>query len=108
MSLNEIDTSAYNPADRPFDFIEEEGKTALVCEQHPLLRKADHRNPRTDGIPDHGGGQRAGCPQAHALPCLRHRGGGRGFRHRQPGRQRRPDLPGTPRACPCGATSSSP
>lgn len=39
VSLNEIDTSAYNPADRPFDFIEEEGKTALVCEQHPLVRK---------------------------------------------------------------------
>jgi predicted Zn finger-like uncharacterized protein len=39
VSLNEIDTSAYNPADRPFDFVEEEGKTALVCEQHPLIRK---------------------------------------------------------------------
>ncbi|MBI5579232.1 MAG: zinc-ribbon domain-containing protein [Deltaproteobacteria bacterium] len=37
--LNEIDTSAYNPTDRPFDFVEEEGKTALVCEQQPLLRK---------------------------------------------------------------------
>ena len=39
VSLNEVDTNAYNPADRPFDFIEEEGKTALVCEQQPLLRK---------------------------------------------------------------------
>ena len=39
VSLNEIDTSAYNPADRPFDFIEEEGKTALVCEPNALLRK---------------------------------------------------------------------
>ena len=39
MSLNEVDTSGYNPADRPFDFIEEEGKTALVCEQQPLLKK---------------------------------------------------------------------
>jgi predicted Zn finger-like uncharacterized protein len=39
VSLNEVDTSAYNAADRPFDFIEEEGKTALVCEQNPLLRK---------------------------------------------------------------------
>jgi CheY-like chemotaxis protein len=39
VSLNEIDTAAYNPADRPFDFVEEEGKTALVCEQHPLIRK---------------------------------------------------------------------
>ncbi|MGE5257173.1 MAG: zinc-ribbon domain-containing protein [Hyphomicrobiales bacterium] len=39
VSLNEVDTSAYNPADRPFDFVEEEGKTALVCEQHPLVKK---------------------------------------------------------------------
>jgi CheY-like chemotaxis protein len=39
VSLKDIDTSAYNPADRPFDFIEEEGKTALVCELNPLLRK---------------------------------------------------------------------
>lgn len=39
VSLNEVDTSGYNPADRPFDFVEEEGKTALVCEQHPLLKK---------------------------------------------------------------------
>jgi predicted Zn finger-like uncharacterized protein len=40
VSLNEVDTSAYNPADRPFDFVEEEGKTALVCEQNPLLKKS--------------------------------------------------------------------
>jgi predicted Zn finger-like uncharacterized protein len=39
VSLNEVDTNAYNPADRPFDFIEEEGKTALLCEQNPILRK---------------------------------------------------------------------
>jgi predicted Zn finger-like uncharacterized protein len=39
VSLKDIDTSSYNPADRPFDFIEEEGKTALVCEVDPLLRK---------------------------------------------------------------------
>ena len=39
VSLNEVDTSGYNPADRPFDFVEEEGKTALVCEQDPLLKK---------------------------------------------------------------------
>lgn len=39
VSLKDIDTSSYNPADRPFDFVEEEGKTALVCEQHPLLKK---------------------------------------------------------------------
>jgi predicted Zn finger-like uncharacterized protein len=39
VASSEIDTNSYNPADRPFDFIEEEGKTALVCEQHPLLKK---------------------------------------------------------------------
>ncbi|MEJ5357518.1 MAG: hypothetical protein WHT06_02485 [Desulfobacterales bacterium] len=39
VSLREIDPGAYNDADRPFDFIEEEGKTALLCEQHPLLKK---------------------------------------------------------------------
>jgi CheY-like chemotaxis protein len=39
VSLNEVDTGAYNPADRPFDFIEEEGKTALVCEHQPKLQK---------------------------------------------------------------------
>ena len=32
------DTS-YDAADKPFDFIEEEGLTALVCEQNPLIRK---------------------------------------------------------------------
>jgi len=37
--LTDVETSSYNPADRPFDFIEEEGKTALVCEQDPLLKK---------------------------------------------------------------------
>jgi CheY-like chemotaxis protein len=39
VALNEVDTNSYNPADRPFDFIEEEGKTALVCEQQPPLKK---------------------------------------------------------------------
>jgi predicted Zn finger-like uncharacterized protein len=39
ISLKEVDTSAYNPADRPFDFIEEEGKTALVCESDLILNK---------------------------------------------------------------------
>ena len=39
VSLKDIDTSSYNPADRPFDFIEEEGKTAMVCEPDPALRK---------------------------------------------------------------------
>ena len=29
----------YDAFDKPFDFIEEEGLTALVCEQNPLVRK---------------------------------------------------------------------
>jgi CheY-like chemotaxis protein len=39
VSLKEVEASAYNSADRPFDFVEEEGKTALVCEQQPPLLK---------------------------------------------------------------------
>ena len=31
--------SSYNAAEKPFDFIEEEGLTALVCESNPLVRK---------------------------------------------------------------------
>ena len=30
---------SYDAFDKPFDFIEEEGLTALVCEQNPLVRK---------------------------------------------------------------------
>ena len=30
---------AYDAADKPFDFLEEEGLTALVCEQNPIARK---------------------------------------------------------------------
>jgi len=30
---------SYNAAEKPFDFIEEEGLTALVCEPNPLVRK---------------------------------------------------------------------
>jgi predicted Zn finger-like uncharacterized protein len=30
---------AYDAFEKPFDFIEEEGLTALVCEQNPLVRK---------------------------------------------------------------------
>ena len=32
------DKNGYNAADKPFDFIEEEGLTALLCEQNPLPR----------------------------------------------------------------------
>lgn len=38
--LAEVDSGAYNSADRPFDFVEEEGKTALVCEPDPRRRQA--------------------------------------------------------------------
>ena len=31
--------TTYDAADKPFDFIEEEGLTALVCEQNPIARK---------------------------------------------------------------------
>ena len=31
--------AAYDSADKPFDFIEEEGLTALLCEQNPIARK---------------------------------------------------------------------
>jgi predicted Zn finger-like uncharacterized protein len=32
-------SAGYDSADKPFDFIEEEGLTALVCEQNPIARK---------------------------------------------------------------------
>jgi predicted Zn finger-like uncharacterized protein len=32
------DAGSYDPSDKPFDFIEEEGLTALLCEQSPLAR----------------------------------------------------------------------
>ena len=34
-----ISSTGYDAADKPFDFIEEEGLTALLCEQNPLVRK---------------------------------------------------------------------
>lgn len=32
--------NAYDAADKPFDFIEEEGLTALLCEPNPMVRKS--------------------------------------------------------------------
>jgi predicted Zn finger-like uncharacterized protein len=32
------EAGAYNASDKPFDFIEEEGLTALLCEQNPMVR----------------------------------------------------------------------
>ena len=33
------DGTTYDPSDKPFDFMEEEGITALLCEQNPIARK---------------------------------------------------------------------
>ena len=32
-------SNGYDATEKPFDFIEEEGLTALVCEANPLIRK---------------------------------------------------------------------
>ena len=39
-SFDEDDGDGYDVSDKPFDFVEEEGKTALVCESDPMIRKA--------------------------------------------------------------------
>ena len=38
-SVDESSGNGYDAAEKPFDFIEEEGLTALVCEANPLVRK---------------------------------------------------------------------
>lgn len=35
-----MDDNEYNPDERPFDFLEEEGKTAIICEKDPAIVKA--------------------------------------------------------------------
>jgi predicted Zn finger-like uncharacterized protein len=37
--VDDSSTNGYNAAEKPFDFIEEEGLTALICESNPLVRK---------------------------------------------------------------------
>lgn len=37
--LSEDEDEGYSASDKPFDFIEEEGKTALVCEPEALIRE---------------------------------------------------------------------
>jgi hypothetical protein len=37
--LQEVASEGYDAADRPFDFVEEGGATALVCESDPTLRE---------------------------------------------------------------------
>jgi CheY-like chemotaxis protein len=35
--LDLVDSSAYDAADKPFDFVEAEGETALICESDPAI-----------------------------------------------------------------------
>jgi predicted Zn finger-like uncharacterized protein len=37
---DEVQAEAYDASEKPFDFAEEEGKTALVCESDPAVKKA--------------------------------------------------------------------
>lgn len=38
-SFDEDENDGYDPSDKPFDFVEEEGKTALLCESDPMIKK---------------------------------------------------------------------
>jgi CheY-like chemotaxis protein len=38
LAMEASENGSYDAADKPFDFIEEEGLTALLCEQNPLAR----------------------------------------------------------------------
>lgn len=37
--LNEVELEEYDAGDKPFDFLEEGGETALVCESDPVVRE---------------------------------------------------------------------
>ena len=37
---NEFGVDTFDAEDKPFDFVEEEGKTCLLCEQNPALKKS--------------------------------------------------------------------
>ena len=39
-SFDEDESEGYDVSDKPFDFVEEEGKTALLCESDPMIIKA--------------------------------------------------------------------
>ena len=39
-SFDEDESDGYEASDKPFDFVEEEGKTALLCESDPMIIKA--------------------------------------------------------------------
>lgn len=38
MLFDEIESKSYNAFDKPFNFVEEGGKTALICESDPVIR----------------------------------------------------------------------
>ena len=38
-SFDEDESDGYDVSDKPFDFVEEEGKTALLCESDPMIKK---------------------------------------------------------------------
>ncbi|WP_319408152.1 zinc-ribbon domain-containing protein [uncultured Desulfosarcina sp.] len=38
-SFDEDESDGYESSDKPFDFVEEEGKTALLCESDPMITK---------------------------------------------------------------------
>ncbi len=38
-SFDEDDGDGYNASEKPFDFVEEEGKIALLCEADPMIKK---------------------------------------------------------------------
>jgi predicted Zn finger-like uncharacterized protein len=38
-SFDEDENDGYESSDKPFDFVEEEGKTALLCESDPMITK---------------------------------------------------------------------
>ena len=38
-SFEEDEGEGYDASDKPFDFVEEEGKTALLCETDPMIKK---------------------------------------------------------------------
>ncbi|MBA4397616.1 MAG: hypothetical protein C0394_09595 [Syntrophus sp. (in: bacteria)] len=37
--LTQVDSALYDATDKPFDFVEAEGETALVCESDPAMRE---------------------------------------------------------------------
>jgi CheY-like chemotaxis protein len=37
--LNQVDSASYDASDKPFDFVEAEGETALICASDPNVRE---------------------------------------------------------------------